>query len=78
MSVCVNVIKPQGLEPLQFPTNFRSPSGVVALDVEIRDLTCYEAAYGLGGARPNRGAMTPVRFSLSRDGQRSLMIEARL
>ena len=26
MSVCVNVIKPQGLEPLQFPTNFRSPS----------------------------------------------------
>ncbi len=26
MPVCVNVIKPQGLEPLQFPTNFRSPS----------------------------------------------------
>ena len=23
----VNVIKPQGLEPLQFPTKFRSPSG---------------------------------------------------
>ena len=26
MVVLVNVIKPQGLEPLQFPTKFRSPS----------------------------------------------------
>ena len=26
MVVFVNVIKPQGLEPLQFPTKFRSPS----------------------------------------------------
>ena len=26
MSVSLNVITPQGLEPLQFPTKFRSPS----------------------------------------------------
>ena len=26
MVVLVNAIKPQGLEPLQFPTKFRSPS----------------------------------------------------
>ena len=32
MSVCVNVIKPQGLEPLQFPTNFRSPSWIAAVN----------------------------------------------
>ena len=31
MVVLVNVIKPQGLEPLQFPTKFRSPSSA-ALD----------------------------------------------
>ena len=29
MSVSLNVITPQGLEPLQFPTKFRSPSGSV-------------------------------------------------
>ena len=29
MSVSLNVITPQGLEPLQFPTKFRSPSGDV-------------------------------------------------
>ena len=25
-------------------------TGAVALDVEVRELACYEAAYGLGGA----------------------------
>ena len=31
MSVFSNVIKPQGLEPLQFPTKFRSHSGSEAV-----------------------------------------------
>ena len=35
MVVLVNVIKPQGLEPLQFPTKFRSPSvAALAADSE--------------------------------------------
>ena len=33
MFVFVNVIKPQGLEPLQFPTKFRSPSRSVGRSV---------------------------------------------
>ena len=33
MVVLVNVIKPQGLEPLQFPTKFRSPSAYRLYDI---------------------------------------------
>ena len=47
MVVFVNVIKPQGLEPLQFPTKFRSPSLVTSdgnfdyelpIDVTVDDI----------------------------------------
>ena len=31
MFVLGNVIKPQGLEPLQFPTKFRAPSPLVPI-----------------------------------------------
>ena len=34
MSVSSNVIKPQGLEPLQFPTKFRSHSEELEISVE--------------------------------------------
>ena len=39
MFVLGNVIKPQGLEPLQFPTKFRSPSGVVQAPLGLLLLT---------------------------------------
>ena len=35
---------------LRHSTGGRS-TGAVPFDVEVRDLSCYEAAYGLGGAR---------------------------
>ena len=38
MVVLVNVIKPQGLEPLQFPTKFRSPSAQVGTNDRFLDI----------------------------------------
>ena len=38
MSVSLNVITPQGLEPLQFPTKFRSPSWKAHIGTILQDI----------------------------------------
>ena len=53
MVVLVNVIKPQGLEPLQFPTKFRSPSALDAAvsgaaDIDRFTLTTCQTDRGSG------------------------------
>ena len=60
MVVFVNVIKPQGLEPLQFPTKFRSPSPMQLNDQAVYEYACHEGNYGLynilAGARAEETA----------------------
>ena len=51
MFVLGNVIKPQGLEPLQFPTKFRAPSEfpqMALTDTTVRNAKPKEKPYKLG------------------------------
>ena len=64
MFVLGNVIKPQGLEPLQFPTKFRAPSEHADADSELpgagRELRPDHIA-DLGGFRSDRQHLPFVR-----------------
>ena len=76
MFVFSNVIKPQGLEPLQFPTKFRSHSPVDRVGVEWREpqrtqlmrlspgtrLGHYDVTALLGERGMGRGAWTSELF----------------
>ena len=53
MSVSLNVITPQGLEPLQFPTKFRSPSEAGFTKVEVRGKSGDGGIDGVGVLRVN-------------------------
>ena len=66
MSVFSNVIKPQGLEPLQFPTKFRSHS---SLGIVLRfELYCFPSA--CQNERFNHGllGLKPVDDAVDNDG----------
>ena len=66
MSVSLNVITPQGLEPLQFPTKFRSPSAT------LREVT---SAYSVF---PNRGTrMIPYQIERIVDRAGAVLEEGR-
>ncbi len=60
MSVLVNVITPQGLEPFQFPTKIRSPSGGLRRDV-------VEAYKWVNLAASRADGEQQIRFAAMRD-----------